>query len=238
MTMMNRQPVPIPSAPTEMTFNSLRGVIYGEVWLFKGTPETGIAGVYYNTSNLNNSADKMNTCPDSMWAKVSVDSLKAQYDVIGAYKNGPRGWTMDSIKLPVGPVVAFDDIQTRWMGEGRLPKGVRLESAQLKPYTPLQSHRKSSMTFEKGKPVFILDDPDGTPWVMQAFGQIVDPTLTYDSLKNLGDKLKPAPGWKYRVVTLDRDLVISTPQGYNWIVQDELQNTYDACKEGASNFQP
>ena len=28
---------------------------------------------------------------------------------------------------------------------------------------------------------------------------------------------------------LDKDLVISTPKGYNWIVQDELGNTYDAC---------
>jgi len=50
--------------------------------------------------------------------------------------------------------------------------------------------------------------------------------------------LKPAPGWKFRVAVPDRDLTISTPQGYNWIVQDELQNTYDACKEGACNFQP
>ena len=35
------------------------------------------------------------------------------------------------------------------------------------------------MTFEKGKPVFILDDPDGTPWVMQAYSAIVDPSLTH-----------------------------------------------------------
>lgn len=50
-------------------------------------------------------------------------------------------------------------------------------------YTPLQSHRKSSMTFKKGQPVFILDDPQGTPWVMQALGQLVDKTLTCDTLK-------------------------------------------------------
>ena len=89
----------------------------------------------------------------------------------------------------------------------------------MNPYSPLQSHRKSSMTFVKGKPVFILQDPDGTPWVMQAWGQLIDKTLTYDRLKDLGAKLKP-------------------PAGYNWIVQDELQNTYDACKEDACNFNP
>jgi hypothetical protein len=232
------RPVPIPANPFDMTYTGLRGVIYCEVWLFRSTPDNGIAGVYYNTSDLNNSADKMNTCPDDMWAKVTVQSLEAQFDVLAAYKNGPRGWTMDTITLPVGPVETFDGVQARWMGEGHLPKGASLASAHMNPYSPLQSHRKSSMTFAKGKPVFILEDPQGTPWVMQAWGQLIDKTLTYDGLKDLGAKLKPPPGWKYRVAILDKDLTISTPKGYNWIVQDELQNTYDACKEGACNFIP
>ena len=232
------KPVPIPERPAEYTYKQVRGVIYCEVWLFRSLPDKGIAGVYYNTSDLNNSADRNNTCPASLWDKVTVASLEAQFDILAAYRNGPRGWTMDQITLPVGPVENFDGVQARWMGEGHLPKGVALTNAHMNPYAPLQSHRQSKMTFEKGKPVFILQDAQGTPWVMQAFGQIVDKTLTYDTLKDLGSKLKPAPGWSFRVAILDRDLVISTPQGYNWIVQDELQNTYDACKEGACNFQP
>ena len=233
-----KQAVPVPTSPKPLKYKSLRGVIYCEVWLFKGTPETGIAGVYYNTSDFNNQADKKNTCPADMWAKITVPELEKQYDVIAAYKNGPRGWTMDWIDLPVGPVVSFDGLKTRWMGQGELPKGVTLQEAHMAPYKPLQSHRKSTMHFDKGKPVFILEDPEGTPWVMQAWGQLIDPNLSYDGLKDLGSKLKPPDGWKYRVVTLDKDLTISTPQGYNWIVQDELQNTYDACKEGACNFKP
>ena len=232
------RPVPIPDHPADMTYNGLRGVIYCEVWLFKTTADNGIAGLYYNTSDLNNSADKLNTCPDALWDKVTVPSLEAQFDVLAAYKNGPRGWTMDTITLPVGPVETFDGVQARWMGQGLLPKGESLTTAHMNAYSPLQSHRKSSMTFQKGKPVFILDDPDGTPWVMQAWGQLVDKTLTYDGLKDLASKLKPAAGWKYRVAVLDKDLTISTPKGYNWIVQDELQNTYDACKDDACNFKP
>jgi hypothetical protein len=112
----DRKPVPVPSAPKPMKYTSLRGVIYCEVWLFKGSPETGIAGVYYNTSALNNSADKNNTCPADMWSKITVPALESQYDVIAAFKNGPRGWTMDWIDLPVGPVVSFDGLQARWMG--------------------------------------------------------------------------------------------------------------------------
>lgn len=234
----DRKPLPIPSSPKDMKYTSLRGVIYCEVWLFKGTPETGIAGVYYNTSDLNNKANKKDTCPADIWAKITVPDLEKQYDVIAAYKNGLRGWTMDWIDLPVGPVVAFDGLKTRWMGQGEIPKGMGLQAAHMEPYKPLQSHRKSTMFFEKGKPVFILEDSAGTPWVMQAWGQLVDTGLTYDGLKDLGSKLKPPAGWKYRVVTLKEDLTISTPQGYNWIVQDELQNTYDACKEGACNIKP
>ena len=234
----DRKPIPIPSVPSDMTFKALRAVQYCEVWLFTGTPEEGIAGVYFNTSALNNSADKMDTCPPGIWDKITVKSLEASFDVLAAYKNGPRGWTMDSVTIPVGPVETFEGLETRWWGQGKLPKGEKLKVAHMVPYQELKSHRKSTFTFDKGKPVFILEDPEGTPWVMQAFGKIVDPNLNYDDLKNLGGKLKPPKGWKYRVTVLDQDLIISTPKGYNWIVQDELQNTYDACKEGACNFKP
>ena len=111
-----REAVPIPSDPKPLKYKDLRGVIYCEVWLFKGTPETGVAGVYFNTSDFNNKADKKNTCPADMWAKITVPDLEKQFDVLAAYKNGPRGWTMDWIDLPVGPVVSFDGLKTRWMG--------------------------------------------------------------------------------------------------------------------------
>jgi hypothetical protein len=94
------------------------------------------------------------------------------------------------------------------------------------------------MHFDKGKPVFIIDDPQGTPWVMQAWSAIVDPSLTYDTLKDMGPKLQLPTGWKYRVVTLKEDLNIVTPGGFAWITQDNLQNTYDACKDGACNIKP
>ena len=40
------------------------------------------------------------------------------------------------------------------------------------------------MTFEAGKQVFILDDSNDTPWVMQAYSAIIDPNLTYDQRRN------------------------------------------------------
>jgi hypothetical protein len=70
-----------------------------------------------------------------------------------------------------------------------------------------------------------------TPWIMQAYSSIVDPNLTYDGLQTLDQKLKLAPGWKYRVKILDQDLTIRAVNGIAHITQDELQNTYDACFE-------
>ena len=92
------------------------------------------------------------------------------------------------------------------MGQVKLPKDVNLKEKGSTAYKPTTVARKSQMGFEKGKPVFILDDPEGRPWVMQAYSLIVDPSLTYESLKDLGSKLKLAPGWKFRVQVLDQDL--------------------------------
>jgi len=232
------KPIPVPTAPIERTYKSIRGELYCEVWLFSGSSDTRISAAYFNTSDLNNDTNENDSCPASMWDKVTVKSLETQYDVIAAYKYGPRSWTMDYATFPVGPVVTFDAIQARWMGQAVFPIGATLKAANLQPYRPLQLHRKSAMTFEKGKPVFVLEDPDGASWVMQAFSKTVDRSLTYASLQTLGEKLKAGKGWKYRAVILDKDLTISTPEGYNWILQDELQNSYVACKDDACSFTP
>jgi hypothetical protein len=52
---------------------------------------------------------------------------------------------------------------------------------------------------------------------MQAYSGIVDPSITYDTLKDMGPRLKLPEGWKHRVVTLDKDLNITTPGGFAWI---------------------
>ena len=223
---------------TVRRFNNLRGMRYCEVFLIGADPATdSLYAEFFNTTDLNNS-NPLDTCPPPIWAKVDPETLKKQFDVLGVFKNGPRGWTMDWIELPAGPVLTFDGLEARWMGHVQLPKGVDLSRKGSSAYKPTQVHRKSVMTFEKGKPVFILEDPSGMPWVMQASSQIVDPTLTYDELGKLGDKLKPAPGWKYRVKVLDQDLTIRAVNGTARIVQDDLENTYDACFETACSYKP
>ena len=221
-----------------MTFKSLRGVQYCEVWFFVPQADKSLDVDYYNTSNLNNSANNKDTCPSNAWSRVNPEEPKRQYEAGVVFENGPRGWTMDIIHIPAGPVVKFEGLKSRWWGEGVLLR----EAAHLKPgemaYKSVPSHHKSSMTFKNGKPVFILDDPDGTPWVMSAYSMFVDTSVNYDTHQDLSSKLKLPASGKCRVKVLDKDLTISPPQGYNWMNRDDLQNTYDACKEGACNFQP
>jgi hypothetical protein len=235
-----KEPVPDDSATAEVKrFENLRGMRYCEIFLISGNPETeSLSANFFNTTDLNNSADPHDTCPESLWTKVNPDSLKEKYAALGVFKNGPRGWAMDWIELPSGSVRAFDGLKARWMGNVELPKGVDLSQKGSSAYKPTQVHRKSSMTFLKGAPVFMLEDPDGMPWVMQAFSDIVDPNLTYGDLETLGTKLHLAAGWKYRTKVLDQDLTIKAVNGVARIVQDDLENTYDACFETACSYEP
>jgi hypothetical protein len=73
---------------------------------------------------------------------------------------------------------------------------------------------------------------------MKSASLIVDPDQTYDSLKNLASRLKPAPGWKFRTVLLEQDLVLTPDDGAAKITQDELGNTYDRVGGPYSSYKP
>ncbi len=215
-------------------FDGLRTMRYCEVFLIGGDAVTkNLKAAFYNTTDLNNEENARDSCPAALWDKADPEALKKQYRVLSVFKNGPRYWVMDWIELPVGTQRDFDGVQARWMGRVLLPKGVNLGQQGSSAYKPTTVARKSRMGFSKGQPVFIVESPDGMPWVMQAYSRIVDPTLTYGDLQTLDTKLKPAPGWKYRVKVLDADLEILAVNGVARIVQDDLENTYDACFEDA-----
>ncbi len=73
---------------------------------------------------------------------------------------------------------------------------------------------------------------------MLAQSFIVGKNLTCADLQKLGTKLKLASGWRFRVAVLDRDLEIQAVNGVARIVQDDLENTYDACFETACTYKP
>jgi hypothetical protein len=68
-------------------------------------------------------------------------------------------------------------------------------------------------------------------YLMQAYSQIVDPTLTLGALRTLGSRLKLPAGWSYRTRKLRHDRSLRTA-GDATIVQDELMNTYQLERKG------
>ena len=233
---------PIPqdgAASTVMRFTGLNNSGYCEIFLIGGDP-FDLEGAVYNTTALNNPAVPADSCPANMWSKVDAKTLKDEYHVLGVFKNGPRHWMYDWIELPVGAQRSFDGLQARWMAQVKLPPNILERGSTF--YKPTTVERKSHQGYAKGQTVFILDDPKGTPWVMQAYSLIVDPNLKYDDLKTLGTKLKLPPGWKYRFKQLDQDLEVHAINGKAWIVQDDLEGTYNACfiQDGqtACTYQP
>lgn len=223
-----------------VTFNDLRDVRYAEVFLIGGNGITkNLSAAFYNTTDRNNQAAPNNTCPQELWDKIDVDQLKEEYNVLSAFKNGPRHWTMDWIEIPVGKELDFSGLKARWFGQVVLPK-VDLNEKGSTGYKPTEVARKSKMGFDAGKPIFALIDDQGRPWAMQAYGLIDDPSQTYKGLFTLDKKLKDIPsGWSYRVIILEKDLVIhADDKGIAYIVQDELGNTYDLIDEKTANYIP
>ena len=189
---------------------------------------------------MNIAADKQDSCPAEMWSKVDAKALKDEFHVLGVFKNGPRHWMYDWIETPIGNVKSLNGLQFRWINYVQLPPNMFQQGSTF--YKPTTVERKSHQGYAKGQTVFILDDPEGTPWVMQAYSLIVDPNLKYEDLKTLGTKLKLPPGWKYRFKVLDSDLELHAINGTARIVQDDLEGTYNACfvqdGQNACTYQP
>jgi hypothetical protein len=224
---------------TVMRFTGLNNYRYCEVFLIGGNP-FDLEGAVYNTTALNTAADKTDSCPADMWSKVVTKTLKDEYHVLGVFRNGPRFWMYDWIELPVGDQLSFGGLRARWFAQVKLLPNILERGSTF--YKPTTVERKSKQGYAKGQTIFILDNPDGTPWIMRAYSLIVDPELQYDDLKTLSTKLKLPPGWKYRFKVLDQDLEVHAVSGTARIVQDELEGTYNACfvqdGESACTYQP
>ncbi len=232
--------VPQDGAQAKMTrITGLNDYRYCEIFLIGGNP-FDLEGSVYNTTELNIGADQRDSCPAEMWSKVDPKALKDQFHVLGVFKNGPRHWMYDWIETPIGDVQKLNGLQIRWINYVQLPPNMFQQGSTF--YKPTTVERKSHQGYAKGQTVFILDDPKGTPWLMQAYSLIVDPNLKYADLRTLGTKLKLPPGWNYRFKVLDSDLEVHAINGKAWIVQDDMEGTYNACfkqdEESACTYQP
>jgi hypothetical protein len=191
------------------------GKRYGEV-LLVSLGDSGPEATVYNTFPLND-------CPQELWSKLDPAAIAKENDAQMALLNGPRYWLMSGIeKVTQGPP------ETKTFGGIEMIRQatVALSSMNPAPYSDNRVSRNAAFTFDAGRPVFELVDPDGQHWVMQTWSQVVDPSLSLDDLAGLASRLKLPTGWTYQSRTLTSPLRVDTTTEAAHVTQDDLANSY------------
>jgi hypothetical protein len=216
---------------TPLHVSDTRAYAQGEIFLLTTSGDHMDAQVYNTTG--------FGPCPDSEFAAIDVDQLARDTRSDLAWKNPRRFWMMDSLQINiVGDPADFGGVMFNLVARMQMPADFDFTQDQsARAYQPAQIRRVSTYEFATGRPVFLLRSPDETTWVMQTFTDHVDSTLTAADLPQLGSRLTLAEGWRFKVVTLDRDLAITT-NGLANIVPDNLSNMYQGCIGGVNNFDP
>jgi hypothetical protein len=172
----------------------------------------------YNTLGLND-------CPTEIWDAITEADMRKHFGVVTVLLNGPRHFLMDTISGD-GATAAGKTIEAGGLAiTERASLDLGIFDLAREAYRERKVDRQTQYLFKAGSPVFVLDAPDGSRYVMQAYAQIVDKGLTYAALPTLGARLKLPSGWRFLTLTPDEDLVLGA-RGQATIVQDDLQNTY------------
>jgi len=203
--------------------DSVHGMRYCEIIVVTGNLPT-LKATVYNTIGCN-------TCPQGQWKKLEAGKIKKEFDAKMAILNGPRFLIMDKIGLSdtILPKTVFDSLEMKERAVVIVTLGMAMKG-RTKPYEEQGFHRATQCVFNKGNEVYELISPEHT-YIMQSFSQMIDTTLTTNSLPQLQSKLKMPDGWQFKILKLDDDLVLTTFDAKEaFIIQDELQNTYQRMK--------
>jgi hypothetical protein len=197
------------------TLDGLHDARYCEIIALDGAPPDATA-VVWNTIGLNR-------CPAAWWNAFDAGDLAQELGASAVILNGPRHFLMDSVTVPhTGRVRSFHGQKLRRVAA--IPIHTAAELAQV-PYTDRVIERDNTWRWQRARRIYELVAPGGDTYVMQAYSQIKDRSLSIGKLRSLGRRLDLPPGWRYRSRVLRRPLAIGA-NGQATIVQDELQNTY------------
>ncbi|MCL9685483.1 hypothetical protein [Legionella maioricensis] len=193
----------------------VRGKRYCEIILFK-TPTQILV---YSTFGLND-------CPSDIWQKITVGPLKKATGASFVRLNGPRYWMMDGIKstpLAKPENETLSGLTLRKVAEIIINPD-QFFSANI-PYQTRNIKRRTTWTYEAGKPIYELIDSKGHVFVMQSYSLQISPQ-TEASLPQLAVKLRLPPGWQFKTGVLKKTETISTVNDMATVVLDDFFNTY------------
>ena len=168
-----------------------------------------------------------NDCPPEIWDAIDPKKLAKELDAEEVVMNGPRFWVMDRIigsgETMDGKTKVFDGLAATQRATLSLPLRDILFGSR--PYSEKTINRDTTYIYDAGKPVYEITDDRGNIYVMQTFAEIVDKALAMDDLAGLGERLKLPRGWSYASRVLDAEMQL-TASGEAYLIQDELQNSY------------
>jgi hypothetical protein len=191
------------------------GKRYGEVLLVRAGPSGPEASVY-NTFPLNE-------CPAELREKLDAQAIAAENGAVAALLNGPRYWLMSSIGKK-----GRDTLEHKTFGgiEMLRQATVQLASMNPSPYNVNRVDRKAVFTFDAGREIYELIDPERRRWAMQTWSQTVDPALSLADLPGLASRLSLPAGWTYQPRTPASPLRVDTTGKDACVTQDDLANSY------------
>lgn len=197
------------------TVDGVFGKRYGEILLVSATP-SGPEAEVFNTFPLND-------CPADLWRQLDAQAIAEENGAVAALLNGPRYWLMSSIGKR-----GRDDLPRKTFGgiEMLRQASVKLASMNPAPYQVNRVNRQAVFTFDAGREIYELIDPDDRRWVMQTYSQTVDPSLSLDDLPGLAGRLSLPAGWAYQARTLTEPLRVDTTAQDACVTQDDLANSY------------
>ena len=221
-------------------FDNMHMTRFIEIFLAHRDAKTGkLAAECYNSIfTAKGIPASKDTAPQSLVEGLDFDKMKKDYGVLGASLNGPKIWLPDWAEIDMGVEREFNGIKAAWVAQLNMEKGG--EVSESTPYKPMTIARKSGLGWNKGTTVLLLDDAEGNTWVMKGFQLGLKPRYTYKEFVAAGASnfKKLPPGWKFRVKTLDKDLIEKPENGVATIMPDEFFNVYDKTGPGMSNYKP
>ena len=227
-----------------LTFTKARNYEFCEFYVGSGPVPASTELECYNSTSSSTG------CPAAAFATIEPKKLAADLGASIAILNpvkptAQKWWVVDELYVyAAGETHDFAGIKATWVAKMSVGDLEAAAKASQTPYQPLTNTQLSKWVFKKGNAVFLLRAPGGKVYVMQAFTNIADPSLTYDQLPQLGSKMQKLPaGWKYEVKTLTQDLAFdvrkATPSGLKHLTLDEFANVYLGCGfDGACNYVP
>jgi hypothetical protein len=222
--------------------DNLNRVRYLEIFVLGGDPlKNSLVGNVYNTALIPGVDHKTvtDTAPNAFVEGIDKEAIKKQFHAYAVAINGPKQWMLDWVDIPLGARRGFNGQNIPWCATLHLTPAELLTLGK-EGYKPTTIERKSKFGYNKGTQVFLIDDADGTTWVMKGFEVGMKPQYTFEQFAaDPASYFKKLPqGWKVRTKTLDQDLIMVPETGIATIMPDELFNVYDKTGPGYSNYKP